>query len=335
MSHTLLDQRKEREVGAPEQIVLHSLQENVGKFVSGTSLARKVSASRTGVWNIVQYLIDLGYGIEARTKRGYRLVSARNRLTPPELWGYLPLFFSRSVHCFNTLTSTHELARRLALEGAPEGTLVIAEYQSQGKGRSGRVWHAPLGHSLLLSVLVDFPEGFPLHQLPITLALASQRATGLSLAWPNDLVVGKKKAGGVLLTLLSGERSSKVIFSLGLNVWGDPNDYPMGLTGKVETMEHAGLVDGDSRVRPHLLGKWCNALLETLSELEDNPKAQLKAWQDALVGRGEKVRWIEQDGERREGLFLGGDEGGKGKVDVDGEIVSLSAVETPLFVRVG
>ncbi len=129
--------------------------------------------------------------------------------------------------------STNRHLLEMARADAPEGTVVVADHQDSGRGRLGRVWVAPPGSSLLVSVLLR-PE-LPLERLHLLTAImalaaadACQAEAGVEagLKWPNDLVVGPRKLGGILAeTHLEGPRARAVVVGLGLNVnWGERMD---------------------------------------------------------------------------------------------------------------
>ncbi len=126
--------------------------------------------------------------------------------------------------------STNSEARRLAETGAPEGTLVIADYQTAGRGRLDRRWEAPPGSSLLMSLVfrpaLD-PAQAPLLTMVCSLAMldAVELETGLcaNLKWPNDIVLRDAKLGGILAeTGVAGGRLEYVVVGMGLNVNLDP-----------------------------------------------------------------------------------------------------------------
>jgi len=136
----------------------------------------------------------------------------------------------RSVLCYQAIASTNDIAARLATEGTPEGTLVIAEEQTKGRGRLGRHWQAPRGSSLLMSVIF-YPALLPSQTQRVAMVcslglLAGIRlATGLEprLKWPNDILIGEKKVAGLLAEAsVSGSEVSYVVVGMGLNVNLDP-----------------------------------------------------------------------------------------------------------------
>ncbi len=136
-------------------------------------------------------------------------------------------FVGRRVIYYRSIGSTNEVARDLAAQGAPQGTLVIADEQTAGKGRLGRRWLAPPGTSLLMSLLFrpHFLAPYQAQRVTMICSLAVVEAieavTGLvaAIKWPNDIVVQGKKAGGILTELgATGERLDYAVVGLGLNV---------------------------------------------------------------------------------------------------------------------
>jgi len=132
----------------------------------------------------------------------------------------------KTFYCHDRVESTSDLARDLANRGTPEGTLVLAEEQVAGRGRLGRRWYAPHGSSLLMS-LVFYPKLEPSQAQRLTMACALATAeaitqtTGLpvGLKWPNDLLVNGRKVAGILTeTAVTGQRLAFVIVGMGINV---------------------------------------------------------------------------------------------------------------------
>ena len=160
---------------------------------------------------------------------------AEDRLSPEVIRaGLRTEFIGRNVVYRPSVTSTNDLARALAAQGAPEGTLVLAEEQTAGRGRLGRVWLSPAGTSLLFS-LIFRPALRPgqAFRLAMLCSLAAARAIEavtalpIHLKWPNDLVLRGKKLGGVLAEAsLTGERLDFVVVGLGLNVNLDVSTLP-------------------------------------------------------------------------------------------------------------
>ena len=213
--------------------VLALLRAEDGAFLSGEQLSERLGLSRTAVWKAVKALRQEGYEIEARTGMGYRLVAAPNVLTEAEIRSWLKT--DRELRCFDTIDSTNTYARQIALEGAADGTAVIADCQTAGRGRMGRSFQSPRGKGIYLSVLFR-PDLPPERLMPVT-ALAGlavcdavERLCGVrpGLKWPNDPVLGNRKLCGVLTEMaLEGEtgRVQHLVVGVGINVLHTPEDF--------------------------------------------------------------------------------------------------------------
>ena len=152
----------------------------------------------------------------------------------------------RRVVVLETTGSTNDDARRLAQEGAPEGTVVLARSQTAGRGRLGRSWHSPEGSGLYLSILLRPVE--PLDRIgrySIVLALAALsacRAAGAEAArikWPNDVLVERRKVAGVLAELRSGIGGAELVAGFGINLGPPAGGYPAELAGRATSLADA------------------------------------------------------------------------------------------------
>ncbi|GGD68968.1 biotin--[acetyl-CoA-carboxylase] ligase [Paenibacillus nasutitermitis] len=215
-------------------IALLELQEE-GRYLSGEVLSRELNISRTAVWKHIKKLEGMGYRIEASRRMGYRLLGKPSRLTMPDLMEKLKeSSFVPSIKLLDAVDSTQNIAQRMAEEGAPEGTLVIAEQQTKGRGRMGRHWVSPPGKGVWMSMVLR-PE-IPLQfapQLTLLAAVALSRALmaiaplDIGIKWPNDLLIGGKKISGILLeSTAEDERLRYVVAGIGISVNLEETDYP-------------------------------------------------------------------------------------------------------------
>ena len=138
-------------------------------FVSGQELCEYFQVSRTAVWKVIGQLKNEGYEIEAINRKGYRLIASPDILTEAEiLSGMTTSIMGRHVYFYDSLGSTNDQARMLAEQGAPDGTLVVAETQNTGKGRMGRAFFSPKGCGIWMSLILK-PDIPPVDASMITL----------------------------------------------------------------------------------------------------------------------------------------------------------------------
>jgi len=221
----------------------------------------------------------------------------------------------RSYEFLPVCGSTNDVVRSRAAAGAAEGLLVVADSQSAGRGRLGRVWHSPPGQNLYLSLLLR--PALPARQAgPLTLLAGAALARALveagatpRLRWPNDLLVssasGPRKAGGILTEMAtSGQGVRHIVLGVGLNVNGQ--DFPPELAERATSLR---LAFGRSFDRARLLVDFL-AAFETIYDdfLVSGPASGLTEWRrHADLGR---VCRIDQDGAKIDGVALGVDDSG-------------------------
>lgn len=208
--------------------ILKLLRES-SDYVSGQRLCEELGVSRTAVWKAIRQLKEEGYQVEAVRNRGYRMTESPDVLFREELESQLAgktKWAGQKVCYFAETDSTNIQAKRLGDEGAPHGTLVVAEKQNAGRGRRGKGWESPPGHSIYMTLLLR-PDIPPVKAPMLTLVMAYSVAEGLRRAagadvqikWPNDIVLHGKKLVGIL-TEMSTEIDyiNHVVIGVGINV---------------------------------------------------------------------------------------------------------------------
>ena len=284
--------------------VCAALQAAEGAYLSGEELSRSIGITRAAVWKAVEALRRQGYDIEARTGRGYRLRQSPDLLRRETVEAYLSAPRA-DWEVLESVDSTNSACRRLALEGAEDGTVVMADCQTAGRGRRNRNFQSPAGKGLFLSILWR-PGCTPDKLLPLTAlsAVAVYRAVervcgvNLRIKWPNDLVLHGKKLGGILTEMaLEGESGlvSHAVVGIGLNVHHLPSDFE----GQVRDIATSLDMELDGRV---CRGKLAAALLEELDYLRGEvlfaPEKWLEPYRAACLNIGQTVQLIR--GETRE-----------------------------------
>ena len=177
--------------------ILKALRER-SDYLSGETLSGKLGISRVSIWKHIHSLKEDGYVIEA-SSRGYRLISSPDLLLPYEFPD-----LEQKIHYFPAISSTMDSARDLAKRGAKEGTIVIAEAQTRGRGRLSREWLSPEGgiyFTLILRPRIS-PAYAPRINLMVAVAVAAtiRKLLGLKaeLKWPNDVLIEGRKVCGIL-----------------------------------------------------------------------------------------------------------------------------------------
>ncbi len=196
--------------------ILKALRES-GDYVSGQMLSKQLSTSRVSVWKQIHSLEEDGYVVEA-SPRGYRLISSPDLLIPCEFPG-----LEQRIHYFREIGSTMDAARKLAEAGAEQGTIVVAESQSRGRGRLSKEWLSPEGgiyFTIILRPKIS-PAYAPRMSLMASVAVASaiRRLLGLraELKWPNDVLIGGKKVCGILAEM-NAELDAVNFINLGIGI---------------------------------------------------------------------------------------------------------------------
>ena len=247
--------------------LLRYLKKEQGRFVSGEKVSSRLAISRSAIWKQISRLKEEGYDIESSPRRGYALRSIPDCLLAGEIREGLNtrLIGRGPIFHFRQTDNTNNQAKALAYEGAPEGALVIAEEQSQGRGRRGRTWFSP--HSQGIYATVILRPLIPLSETPkLTLlaavaaaeALETQTGLPIRIKWPNDILANGRKLAGILTEI--GTEMDAVDFAvigMGLNVNVPQASFPSDLRYPATSI----LIEtGRPFPRIRLLQSWLEAL---------------------------------------------------------------------------
>lgn len=207
--------------------IIRLLTDHAMVVMSGTKLAAEIGTSRSEVWRLVQQLRGLGVDIAGHPATGYTLDRVPELLLPEVLAPLLKgTLFARGLHHYFKTASTNTAAVEAAAAGEPEGTVLLAEEQTAGRGRGGHTWHSARSAGIYCSVILRPPMA-PADVLPLSLLAglavraAVEQVCGIvpDLRWPNDLLLGDKKFCGIL-TELNAEvtRVRHAVIGVGINV---------------------------------------------------------------------------------------------------------------------
>lgn len=222
-----------------------NLLKNTEDFISGQHISEKLNVSRTAVWKYINMLKEEGYLIESVSKKGYKLLKSPDILTENEIMPYLNTkYIGNKIIHFHTINSTNTKAKELASLGEENGTIILSEEQTLGKGRLGRQWCSPKGKGIWLSLILK-PDLDPINASKITQIGAAALCKSFIeigipsfIKWPNDIVINNRKVCGIL-TEMNGElnRINYIILGIGINVNIDMDDLPEELKDTASSLK--------------------------------------------------------------------------------------------------
>lgn len=279
-------------------------------YISGQELCERFGVSRTAVWKAVNQLKEEGYDIEAVRNKGYRLKSAPEVLSESELGSRIRTRWAgRNLSYLKETDSTNNDAKRCMEEGGVHGTLIVAERQTAGRGRRGKLWESPEGTAVYMTIGMR-PEFAPdkVSMLTLVMALsvaeAIEEQSGLEagIKWPNDVVVNKRKVCGILTEMiLEAEYIRCVVTGVGINVNQPsmPEEIAQTATSlfieKGEKLSRAALIESVMRHFENNYDCFIGSL--DLSELKE-------AYEARLANKDQLVRVLDPKGEY-EGIARG------------------------------
>jgi BirA family biotin operon repressor/biotin-[acetyl-CoA-carboxylase] ligase len=292
------------------------LMEHATVVVSGTKIAEEISSSRSEVWRLIQQLRGLGVDVAGQPASGYRLRSVPDLLLPEVLRPLLRgTIFETLLHHFYKVGSTNTAAMAAAADGAPEGTVFLAEEQTAGRGRGANAWQSPRSTGIYCSSILR-PAMPPSDVLALSLAAglavhaAIQQVDARALPdlkWPNDVLIEGKKICGILTEMnAEATRVRYLVVGIGINV--NQASFPEDLPAT-----SLRLVTGSEWSRVELGAALLKSLDREYRSLVEDPDAResiLRRFaENSSWVRGKEVR-IEENGSAFEGTTAGLDSRG-------------------------
>jgi BirA family biotin operon repressor/biotin-[acetyl-CoA-carboxylase] ligase len=225
--------------------LLAIIRKKPGVMYPFDKLSRELKADHATLIRGIKLLADWEYRVRVRARAGVTFVSAPDQLTAVEIsHGLRAHTIGRHILAYRSVQSTNDIAATQAEHGATEGTIVVADQQTKGRGRLGRTWFSPPGTGIYLSIILKPkfpPEDAPGLSLMAALALAETLESfcpkGVKIKWPNDVLLGGRKVAGIL-TELSAEKDkiSHVIVGVGINVNHGIGHFPDELKDTATSM---------------------------------------------------------------------------------------------------
>lgn len=214
--------------------VLKQLENNKGSYISGGQLAGNLGVSRNSIWKAIKSLEKNGYQINAVPNRGYCLAKANDILSSFSIGQYLKS--KLDINVFPIVSSTNTVLKEMAEQGAPEGTVVIAEAQNAGKGRMGKSFYSPPKTGIYVSILLR-PMIPAKESLFLTTSAAVATAKAIEdvsekiadIKWVNDVYIDNKKVCGILTEGAFNVETNHLdyaIVGIGVNVCPPEGGFP-------------------------------------------------------------------------------------------------------------
>lgn len=316
--------------------ILERIRKRPGYEYNPDRLAKTLKAETGEILSAVTVLKRLGYKIKTDHGKSLTFVKSPDRLLEEEiLFGLKTKRIGKKVFAYQSVQSTNTIAHQLALSGTPEGTIVVAERQTKGRGRMGRRWDSPERVGIYLSVVL-FPDIDPklapgislLTAVALAETIESAGIKGVKIKWPNDVLIDGKKTAGIL-TELSAEigKTHHVIIGVGINVNSRPGDIPKEFRKQAISLK---IASGKDILRVGLLQ---NFLVNLENEYRRFKKSGLKACRKKIIGYssllGKEIE-VTSGSEKINGKAVDIDSEGHLVLERNGKKIALSAGEVTL-----
>jgi BirA family biotin operon repressor/biotin-[acetyl-CoA-carboxylase] ligase len=279
--------------------VLKFFQTHDSEYLSGQDLSDVLKISRVAVWKHIKKIKTLGYKIESKQKLGYRLINDTEKLLPWEIIKNLKTkIIGKRVYYFNEIDSTQNFAQQIALDKKEDGTIIIAEKQTDGRGRLDRKWTSPEG-GIWFSLIIHPKFNVASSTLvPIAAAVALAKSiksildVETSVKWPNDITLNGKKVAGMLVDAsFQANNIDYLILGVGINFDIDVKKLEKKLSKSPNFYGIESLRGKHDKTPPKLLlSEFLLQFEKILLQLNKGEKSKIvKEWMEKANGIGKKI----------------------------------------------
>lgn len=275
--------------------LLALLEDSKGTFFSGEEIARTLQVSRAAVWKAVNALREDGYTIDAATNKGYRLSPDSDILSPQGIRRFLkPEYRDLDLTVLPTAPSTNALVREKANQGRPEGCIIIACEQTDGRGRYGRQFFSPADTGVYLSLLLRPTAYSPQQATCLTAAAAAAMCQAIEavtgqrpgIKWVNDIFLHGKKVCGILTEAAVGLETGTLnymVLGAGVNLYPPAEGFPE----EIQSIAGSVLERSCPEAKNRLVGEFLNRFWDFYSHPEC--RAYLEDYRARSLAVGRRV----------------------------------------------
>ncbi|MEE9535628.1 MAG: biotin--[acetyl-CoA-carboxylase] ligase [Nitrosopumilaceae archaeon] len=302
--------------------VLTFLKTHNDEYLSGQDLSDVLKISRVAVWKHIKRIKSLGYKIDSKQKLGYKLVKNTDLLLPWEITdGIKTKLIGKRAYYFDTIDSTQNFAAKISKNTKENGTVIISQKQTSGRGRLNRKWISPKGGIWLSIILhpkfdITFTTLIPIAaSLALSLAIEKTLKKKPQLKWPNDVTIIGKKVAGMLVDLsIESNEIDNLILGVGINFKIDSKKLTKSLQSTERFYGVTSLTKTNETINPiKLVHSFLFELEKVLDLLEHKkPQSIIKGWTKRASNIGKITTIITSDGKIK-GKAL--------KIDNDGALV--------------
>ena len=302
--------------------VLTFLKTHNDEYLSGQDLSDVLKISRVAVWKHIKRIKSLGYKIDSKQKLGYKLVKNTDLLLPWEITdGIITKLIGKRAYYFDTIDSTQNFAAKISKNTKENGTVIISQKQTSGRGRLNRKWVSPKGGIWLSIILhpkfdITFTTLIPIAaSLALSLAIEKTLKKKPQLKWPNDVTIIGKKVAGMLVDLsIESNEIDNLILGVGINFKIDSKKLTKSLQSTERFYGVTSLTKTNEKINPiKLVHSFLFELEKVLDLLEHKkPQSIIKGWTKRASNIGKITTVITSDGKIK-GKAL--------KIDNDGALV--------------
>ena len=302
--------------------MLTFLKTHNDEYLSGQDLSDVLKISRVAVWKHIKRIKSLGYKIDSKQKLGYKLVKNTDLLLPWEITdGIKTKLIGKRAYYFDTIDSTQNFAAKISKNTKENGTVIISQKQTSGRGRLNRKWISPKGGIWLSIILhpkfdITFTTLIPIAaSLALSLAIEKTLKKKPQLKWPNDVTIIGKKVAGMLVDLsIESNEIDNLILGVGINFKIDSKKLTKSLQRTERFYGVTSLTKTKEKINPiKLVHSFLFELEKVLDLLEHKkPKSIIKGWTKRASNIGKITTIVTSDGKIK-GKAL--------KIDKDGALV--------------